>query len=165
MLSSARQAYDKEADLLPLNLLAAALLGGASLTCDDISAIPELPRIDYATEIQPIFDGRCTFCHGFSGGLSLEEDVSYEELFCQLTEGREPTPAETRVVPFQAEESWLYLRIACDGSGGFRMPRGGVLSTTDIALVRDWINQGARPSAEDLFRGGFEDNETCAVSD
>ena len=34
-------------------------------------------QVDYASQIQPIFDQNCTSCHGSSGGLRL---TSYEDL-------------------------------------------------------------------------------------
>lgn len=40
--------------------------------CEDCTSGDEEPEgVDYASEIQPLFDSRCTGCHGDSGGLRL----------------------------------------------------------------------------------------------
>lgn len=136
---------------------------GSVLFCDDLGSIPEIPRVDFVAEVQPIFDRACGFCHGFSGGLSLAPGESYEALYCQPNQGSGAPPATLRVVPFAPEASWLLLRVSCDAEGDpfFRMPQGSALATSDQALLRDWIAQGARLTAEDVFATGFEPNESC----
>ena len=148
-------------------LLLALLIASAptgTLNCDVLDLVEPVPAIDYETDIQPIFDNNfCTDCHPASGGLSLEQGQSFDELVCQPTETTFPPDGSRRVVPSDVESSWLFLRINCDAPGGgfFRMPPGSALTTSEQGLIRDWIAQGAKPFAGLVFRGGFEDGETC----
>lgn len=106
--------------------------------------------IDFATQIQPIFNRNCatSFCHAGSGpqqGLSLEASKSYGNIV------NVPSPealSAMRVKPFDPENSYLYRKIAGEqadlGGSGSRMPSGKpALSAEQIELIRTWINQGA----------------------
>lgn len=117
----------------------------AGNNCDDLSAISETPYVDFTSQIQPIFDSRCSGCHtngGNSGGLMLDSGVAYHALLnAPATDG---TTQKDRVEPGDAEQSFLFEKLNCANPvGGTRMPLGGSLSLTDQALFRDWINQGA----------------------
>ena len=39
-------------------------------------SLPVFAQVDYATEIQPIFEANCTSCHGGSGGVNLSSYAS-----------------------------------------------------------------------------------------
>ena len=85
--------------------------------------------IDFNSEIQPIFDAKCTNCHGNSGGLNLD---SYEGLMNGGISGES-------VIPFNHELSELWLRV---DSG--QMPLGNDdLSLEEINLIAQWIDDGA----------------------
>ena len=47
--------------------------------------LPLYAEVDYNLEIQPIFNVRCTSCHGASGGLNLS---SYDNLMNGGNDGR-----------------------------------------------------------------------------
>lgn len=132
----------------------------AATGCDDLSAINEIYAVDYASEIQPIFNTRCSGCHtngGNSGGLRLDAGVSFGNLV-NVPAGNGST-SKLRVEPFDAERSFMFEKINCQfPDGGSRMPLGGLLSLADQALIRDWINQGAfeEPFVDDVFYDGFE---------
>ncbi len=91
---------------------------------------PELPppdvEISFATEIQPIFNGTCTGCHGNAGGLDLSEGNSY----ANIQNGRidATTPAESEI----------YTKPNPSGSHPAKY------STTEAALVLRWIEEGAK---------------------
>jgi hypothetical protein len=106
--------------------------------------------VDFAAQIQPIFDRSCatTFCHAGSGpqqGLNLEAGKSYANI---VSVPSTQAPSAMRVVPFDAENSYLYLKLKGEqanlgGSGG-RMPSGRpALPEDQLALIRAWIDQGA----------------------
>ncbi len=86
--------------------------------------------VDFATEIQPIFEKSCYQCHGPKAqmaGLRLDaKDV-----------------AAKAIRPGKAAESSLYTRIAGIGDQA-RMPMGAKpLDAAEIARVKAWIDQGA----------------------
>ena len=86
-------------------------------------------QVDYATDIQPIFNNSCTSCHGNSGGLSLS---SYDNLM-----------SNNVVVAGNHADSELYNRITLPETANGDMPPAGSLSQSDIDLIAQWIDEGA----------------------
>ena len=101
---------------------------------------PQLPAgpaaaIDYYQDIQPILAVNCTKCHqGATAPAELRMDSVVD-----LMKGGTSGPA---ITPGNADGSLLMSRIADTGTN--RMPPSGSLSGNDLALIRAWINQGAR---------------------
>jgi mono/diheme cytochrome c family protein len=94
--------------------------------------------VDYAREIQPILAERCTECHGRQkqqSGLRLD-GLSY------LLRGGDSGPA---VVAGRGAESLLYRAIAGASEDVATMPpEGKRLTPEQIALIRKWIDEGAK---------------------
>jgi hypothetical protein len=107
-----------------------------------ISILASPPLVSFSNQIQPIFNlnGQCTGCHGGSGGLTVTAGVSYNNLV--NVNAQSSCTSLKRVRPFDAVNSVLYKKVS-GSTCGSQMPLGGALSTSDIALIRDWINQGA----------------------
>ena len=154
------------AGALALAAVAPTLLA-QTLNCTDISHVESIPDVRFERDVLPILEDdflQCTSCHGSSGNLSLDRGVAtHTNLFCADTQGSVPEPAGKRVVPGAPLDSWLYLRIACDDVDDidFRMPRGGVLLTTgELRVIHDWIEQGALP-ANAIFVSSFEALAEC----
>ncbi|WP_442505387.1 PSD1 and planctomycete cytochrome C domain-containing protein [Novipirellula sp. SH528] len=89
--------------------------------------------VDYLTQIKPILEGKCYSCHGV---LKQEGDLRLETL---------PLMLESGVIdPGDADTSLLIERIVAEPDD--RMPPtedGAALKPEEIALLRDWINEGA----------------------
>ena len=84
---------------------------------------------------------RCTQCHGAMLQMS-KLDLSTRE---GMLKGGEKGPA---VVPGNAEASPLYRRVAGLQTPAMPMAPVPALNGQEIALIKDWINQGAKwPSA------------------
>jgi hypothetical protein len=102
--------------------------------------------MSYADNIQPIFNFHCIGCHQSGGqatgtGLFLTSGESYGRLVSQASTAS--TPAGTRVIPFNADQSILYKRIS-GATVGAQMPLGGpLLSSHDKDLIHTWIDMGA----------------------
>ena len=89
--------------------------------------------VNYSTEIQPIFDSKCTSCHGSLGGLNLG---SYSTLMSGGSSG-------TVVISGNGSESRLIQKLRGTASGS-QMPKGGTqLDDTIIDLIETWIDEGA----------------------
>jgi mono/diheme cytochrome c family protein len=94
-------------------------------------------RVDYLRQVKPLLSARCYACHGAlqtKGGLRADTAKS-------LAQGGDSGPA---VVPGESGESLILERIS--GGGGGRMPppsEGEGLGAKEIALLAEWINQGA----------------------
>ncbi len=87
-------------------------------------------KVDFARDVQPVFEKRCQGCHGAKAqmaGLRLDTRAS---------------AFSKSVVAGKAEQSPLYQRVAGIG-GGARMPMGGQLDAAEIDVLKRWIDQGA----------------------
>ena len=97
-------------------------------------------KVDFAKDIQPIFQTSCYGCHGPNkqmAGLRLDSNKS---------------ALAKVIVPGKAGESELYRRIAGIGDQA-RMPmKGEALKPEQIALIKAWIDQGAEWPEESAIR-------------
>jgi hypothetical protein len=92
--------------------------------------------VSFAGQVLPIFNRYgCTGCHGGSGGLALGT-------VAQLLAGGVHGPA---VIAGDAINSNLIQKLSATPPFGARMPQGGpFLPDTTVAVIRTWINEGAR---------------------
>lgn len=105
-----------------------------------ISIMESSLPVSFSNQIQPIFNSRCVSCHGSNGGLSLVAGTSYNHLV--NVQAQSSCISLKRVLPYDAANSVLYSKVSGTSCGN-RMPLGGILNAGDIALIQDWINQGA----------------------
>ena len=95
-----------------------------------------------------IFTPLCTQCHAGAGaplGLRLDAANSYA-LLVGVASGE--VPSLLRVKPSDPNNSYLIRKLEGTQSVGGRMPLGlPALLQADIAVVRQWITDGAMPSS------------------
>jgi hypothetical protein len=103
--------------------------------------------VDFATQIQPIFDKNCALsgCHASdtaSAGLVLNAGKSYGNLVTVVSTEVAP---DKRVVPGNSAASYLIEKLTrAQPRAGSRMPLGSdPLPDDQIALIRTWIDEGA----------------------
>ena len=100
----------------------------------------------FASVIQNIFDRRgCAggSCHGAaqSAGLDLRSGNS----FGNLVNVTATQSSAARVIPGNAQDSYLIIKVEGRQTVGSRMPIGGAaLDSIDLTNLRNWINQGAK---------------------
>ena len=103
-----------------------------------VARTPGAPLVDYTRQVKTIIDENCLECHSQDkrkGGLSL---ATYEDV---LEGGR----SGAVVRPGSAERSLILDRIT--GAIEPQMPKDEMaLDAADVAVIRQWIDQGARPS-------------------
>mgnify|MGYP001324724124 CR=1 FL=1 len=88
--------------------------------------------VSYANDIQNIFDTYCTYCHGNSGGLSLE---NFNDLMLGGNSGQ-------TIIPGNGEESLLTKILK--GEVTPQMPLDNCCIDSElIILIQEWIDQGA----------------------
>jgi hypothetical protein len=140
-----------------LCLVAAALAGcgGGSGEGLDSSGRPIAPggtgstplSADFASIQANVFTPICTACHAGAGapqGLRLDSANSYALL---VGVASTEVPAVQRVAPGNPDASYLIQKLEGHAAVGARMPFGGpYLDTATIAVIRQWITNGA-PSA------------------
>ena len=105
-----------------------------------------LPDPSFSGVIQEIFTRRgCASgsCHGtaLAGGLDLRTGSSYANL---VNVGSNQV-STLRVIPGNANDSYLIVKVEGRQSVGQRMPIGGSpLDNIDLTNLKNWINQGAK---------------------
>lgn len=99
----------------------------------------------FADDIQEIFNRRScasSNCHGTAqeAGLDLRSGNSYGNLV-----GVQATQEDVvRVVPLNANDSYLVIKLENRQTVGVRMPIGGAaLDSIDLTNIKNWINNGA----------------------
>ena len=85
--------------------------------------------VDYDSEIQPIFNSKCTQCHGNSAGLNLS---SYANIMLGSNNG-------DVVIPYNHSTSELWIRA----NSGQMPPGNDDLTDEQVGLIAQWIDEGA----------------------
>jgi mono/diheme cytochrome c family protein len=94
-------------------------------------------KIDFATQIQPIFAAKCAGCHG-------EEKASAKLRLDSADAIGGFEKKDKLLVAGKPDESELYKRIILPADDKKRMPKmGDPLPEAEIALIKQWIEQGA----------------------
>lgn len=92
---------------------------------------------DYARDIQPLLQARCYSCHGPK--LKLH-DLRLDRKADALRGGSSGAPS---IVPGNSKQSLLYKYVAGMDKDVIMPPAGERLKPAELALLRDWIDQGA----------------------
>ena len=94
-------------------------------------------EVDFGTQIRPILSEHCTSCHG---GAKKRGDLSLisESLAMARTESGKPA-----IVPGHPDKSELIARITHADPDERMPPEGDGLSPEEIALLKQWIRDGA----------------------
>jgi mono/diheme cytochrome c family protein len=103
----------------------------------DRGPAPAAQAIDFARDIQPIFKAACVKCHGKGkdkGGFSLETRETFSR-------GGASGPP---VVAGQSEKSLLIELVSGFDEKRVMPQKGSRLKPEQIALLRSWIDQGAK---------------------
>ncbi|MEZ6091350.1 MAG: DUF1553 domain-containing protein [Pirellulaceae bacterium] len=91
----------------------------------------------FQDDVQPILQRNCYRCHGTrnqEGGLQLNSrSAAMSVADSQLS----------IITPGEANDSLLIQRVSNDDAGDVMPPDGSPLSPQEIAILRDWIDQGA----------------------
>lgn len=100
----------------------------------------------FASDVMEVITRRgCTAssCHGGGqGGLTM---TSASNAYTNVVNVQSPNSGEVRVIPGNANDSYLVKKLEGRQSVGVRMPNGGApLDATDLANIKNWINQGAK---------------------
>ena len=106
--------------------------------------------VSYYEQIRPIFQANCQGCHqpAKSNGAYVMTE------FARLMQGGESE--ETAIVPGKPDESYI-LQLITPTDGEAEMPKGKPpLSETDIALIRQWIEQGAKDDTPENARQRYD---------
>jgi hypothetical protein len=107
---------------------------------------------DFASIQANVFTPICTTCHSGAAaplGLRLDEGASYALL---VNAPSTEAPTLLRVNPGDPDSSYLIHKLEGTAQVGGRMPLGGApLPQETIAVIRQWILEGAQAPAESLM--------------
>jgi len=100
----------------------------------------------FASDIQSIFTNNCisSGCHnaGAAGGMVLLQNQAYANL---VNVASTQEPGKTRVIPNDATNSYIVIKLEGRQVNGSRMPMGGsALNANYIQNIKNWINKGAK---------------------
>lgn len=102
-------------------------------------------RVSYSKQIEPILRRQCFGCH--QGAKQLGQYRMTD--FAGLVAGGES--GETAIVPGKPDESYLIEMVtAVDGVAEMPKPPSKPLHETELALLREWIQQGAHDDSESV---------------
>ncbi|HWB10102.1 MAG TPA: DUF1549 domain-containing protein [Pirellulales bacterium] len=117
----------------------------AALVCSSVlcsvalgQSAPTPTQVDFGRDIQPLLAKRCFACHGpdkGEGGLRLNQR---DTALAQLDSGAHA------LVPGEPDRSELLRRITSADEGERMPPEGKPLEAEQVALIRQWIAEGAR---------------------
>lgn len=129
---------------------AAALAAACSATAGTAESVPAAPAASlYQSQIAPLLEANCAVCHMTgeeAGGMALVSDTAIASLVDHPSQG---APAIKRVVPGDPDNSYIVMKLEGThiehGGIGAQMPFGAPpLTKEQIALIRQWIAEGAR---------------------
>ncbi len=100
----------------------------------------------FGQDIQPIFSASCALsgCHNNAAeaGLNLSQGVAYANI---VNVDSTQVPSKKRVLPSDAQNSYIVEKIEGRQSVGLRMPLNrSALNSTQIQNIRNWIDRGAQ---------------------
>ncbi len=122
--------------LAALASLAMASLAMADGTQPADTKLSQQP-VDFARDVQPIFQSRCYQCHDGrmrKSGLRLDDRVS------AFRGGDSGSPA---IVAQDRDKSELLRRVMSSDSDEMMPPKGKRLSAAEIGILNRWIDEGA----------------------
>jgi hypothetical protein len=133
--------------------LAGCAGNGAGLDANGQPLVPGAPgngplTADFASIQAQVFTPICTTCHAGANaphGLRLDAANSYNLL---VGVPSAEVPSVLRVKPGDPDSSYLIQKLEGIAAVGARMPFGGpYLSSGSIAVIRQWITDGAQPAS------------------
>src|SRR5262245_4016412 len=104
--------------------------------------------VDYARDVKPIFAAHCTTCHG---PTKQKADLRLD-LYARIQRGGNSGPA---IVPNESAESLLIHAVTGSKEEVTRMPPKGELPADKVAVLKRWIDEGAKgPAKEETAAAG-----------
>jgi mono/diheme cytochrome c family protein len=104
--------------------------------------------VDYARDVKPIFAAHCATCHG---PTKQKADLRLD-LYARIKQGGNSGPA---IAPNKSADSLLIQAVTASKPDVARMPPKGAVPPEQIAILKRWIDEGAKgPAAEEATGGG-----------
>jgi hypothetical protein len=116
-------------------------LGAIALICFSLPALAQ-KDVSFKTDIRPLLDDYCINCH-VPGGKGFEKSGLDMRSYKSLMTGTKFGPV---IKPGNSVDSTLIMLVEGRANPAISMPYGikGGLSKDKIAVLRKWIDQGAK---------------------
>lgn len=122
-------------------ILTGLILSFTVSSCNKDKIEPSAPvvkdNVSFATDIQPILTSKCATCHN---PTEVNPDFREGEAYVSIEELIE----EGEVIPGDAEGSELVEMLEGNSADGNTMPPSGSMANSNIALIKKWIDEGAK---------------------
>jgi hypothetical protein len=116
-------------------------IAAVAITLSLFHSVALAADVDFERDIKPIFRARCASCHG---AVKQENELRLDAGVLILKGGSGPV-----VQPGESKASELVMRVLSDEEGYRMPPEGARLTTTQVELLRRWIDSGAKvPQSE-----------------
>jgi len=103
----------------------------------DLTTPPSETIISFSNDIQPVLNSNCISCHFTNSNLpDFTTGISYDTMTDLIVEGG--------IVPGDAAGSELMEMLNHDPTNPNPMPPDAPMSSKNITLFANWINQGAK---------------------
>lgn len=118
--------------------------------CKDLPTTPlpgdtVKPDPSFSADIQAIFTASCALsnCHGSAAqaGMNLSSGQAYANT---VNVPSTQDPSFMRVLPSDAQNSYLVMKIEGRQTSGAKMPASGSLTSNQVQNIKNWVNQGAK---------------------
>ena len=119
-----------------------------------VLVLPLYAEIDYNSEIQPIFNVSCISCHS---GSDPEEELNLSSYNNVMNGG----DSGDVIIPYDHANSLLWQYI----NSGFMPPGPNDLIDSQVALIAQWINEGALPEPNEPMIGDLNGDGNIDVLD
>lgn len=126
-----------DADLDEIAIYAAALTPAQIRQHYQLGKGISTTPVEFATVIRPLLAARCFRCHGPE---TAESELRLDIRDSAFRGGESGEPA---IAPFAADQSHLLQLVTSTDRESRMPPEGEPLTSQQVALVRDWIDQGA----------------------
>lgn len=104
-------------------------------------------RVTFA-DVQEIFDDQCVSCH-VAGGVMPTVLLTAAEAYDSLINVPSSVDGLVLVKPQAPDDSYLIMKVRGTygevGGGGDSMPPGFLLAANHLAVLEDWVADGALP--------------------
>lgn len=107
--------------------------------------------VDFVKQVRPILEAKCFSCHQ---GAKTKGQLALDRRDAALKGGKSRKPA---IVPGEPDTSQLLVRIRSADVDEKMPPQGEPLTAQEAAVVRQWIEQGARYEASGVKRRPLPD--------
>ena len=110
-------------------------------TLTAVTGCSKTPTVNFNKEVDPLLKKYCAECHLAQGKGTLESGFQVDS-YDTIMKGTKYGPV---IVPGDSTSSTLYRLVAGKVHKSIQMPHGKEkLSPEEIALIQNWIDQGAK---------------------